>query len=89
MKDEIIDIIAEYLDVDASELDEHKTLEDLNIDSLDLVEIMFEIEEKFEVSVIFEMQEHKNELRNLGDMVRLTEELIVKHRASQPVEDGA
>lgn len=89
MKDDIINIIAEYLDVPPNELDEYKTLEDLNIDSLDLVEIMFEIEEKFEVSVIFEMQEHKNELRNLGDMLRLTEELIVKHGSSQPAENGA
>jgi acyl carrier protein len=35
-------------------------LEDLNIDSLDLVEVMFEIEEKFDVSLMQGNQEAKS-----------------------------
>jgi acyl carrier protein len=38
-------------------LEASTTLEDLNIDSLDLVEVMFEIEEKFDVSLAQSHQE--------------------------------
>lgn len=88
MKNDIMNIIADYLDVPKEKLEEHSTLEDLNIDSLDFVEILFEIEEKFDVSIMFEMQDHKDKIRNLGDVLRLVEELIVKHRASEPVKDS-
>jgi len=88
MKKQIIDIIAEYLDVNPDELLDYKTLVDVNIDSLDFAEIMFEIEEKFDVEIMFEMQSHKNEIGNLGDVVRLIETLIVKQKASQSADDG-
>lgn len=89
MKNEIIAIISDYLDIPAEQLEDYKTLEDLNIDSLDFVEILFEIEEKFDAPVIFEMQDHKDEIGNLGDVLRLIEELIVKHKASAPAENSA
>jgi acyl carrier protein len=89
MKSEIIAIIADFLEVPPEQLDDHKTLEDLNIDSLDFAEITFEIEEKFDVPVISELQRHRDQIHNLGDILRLTEELIVKHRESKPVKtDG-
>ena len=87
MKNEIIEIISDYLDIPAESLEDYKTFEDLNIDSLDFVEILFEIEEKTGVPIIFEMQDHKDEIRNLGDAVRLIEEQIVEHRKSAPVEN--
>ncbi|MBO9726558.1 MAG: hypothetical protein J7530_19475 [Novosphingobium sp.] len=83
MKEELLNIIAEYLDTSPDELQDSKTLIDLQIDSLDFVEIMFEIEEKFDVSIMFEMQEHKNELGNLGDVLRLLEHEILKNRTVQ------
>lgn len=86
MRDDIINIIAEYLDFSPDELDEHKTLQDLQIDSLDFAEIMFEIEEKFDVEIMFEVQGHKDEIRNLGDALRLIEAEIVKQRAAKSVE---
>jgi acyl carrier protein len=89
MRNEIIDIIADYLDIPAESLEDYKTFEDLNIDSLDFVEILFEIEEKFDAPVMFEMQDHKDEIRNLGDVLRLIEEQIVKHRTTEPVKSGA
>lgn len=89
MKNEIMSVIADYLDVPVEQLEDHNTFEDLNIDSLDFVEIMFEIEEKLDVPVIFEMQDHKDEIHNLGDVLRLIEEMIVKHRASKAAESSA
>ena len=88
MKNDIMNIIADYLDIPVESLEEHNTFEDLNIDSLDFVEILFEIEEKLDAPVIFEMQDHKDEIHNLGDVLRLIEELIAKHRASAPVKNS-
>lgn len=84
MKSDLLAIMAEFMEVDPEELQDYKTLEDLNIDSLDFVEIMFEIEEKYDAPVIFEMQKKRTELQNLGEVLRLTEELIRKHREPKP-----
>lgn len=85
MRDAIVKIIADYLDVPIGDLDEHKTLQDLQIDSLDFAEMMFEIEEKFDTSIMFEMQSHKDEMRNLGDVLNLIEAEIVKEKAAKQV----
>ncbi|MBB4952328.1 acyl carrier protein [Agrobacterium vitis] len=84
MKDEIIELMADFLDVKAEDLQEHKTLGDLNIDSLDFIEIMFEIEEKYDAPILSDIQKHRDEMRNLGDVLRLTELLITKHRQATP-----
>jgi acyl carrier protein len=86
MKSEIIAIIAEFLDVAPKQLDEYKTLEDINIDSIDFLEIMFEIEEKFDAPIIDEMQRRKEQIHNLGDFLGLTEELILKHKESESIK---
>jgi acyl carrier protein len=89
MKSEIITIIADFLGVPPEQLDDYKTIEDLNIDSLDFFEIAFEIEEKFDAPVISELQRRRDQIHNLGDILRFTEELIVKYRESNPAKaDG-
>jgi acyl carrier protein len=85
MKSEIIAILADHLEIAPEQFDEYKTLDDLHIDSLDFIEIMFDIEEKFDAPITSEMQRHRDQIHNLGDFLRLTEELIVKHRQSEPV----
>lgn len=89
MKNEIISIIAEYLDVPVDDLGDYKTLEDLGVDSLDFAEIMFEIEEKFDVELMFEMQGHKDEMHNLGDVLRLIEAQIVQQKVLKAAEPSA
>ena len=89
MRNEIVKVIAEYLDIPPEALVDHATMEDLNIDSLDFVEIMFEIEEKLDAPVIFEMQDRKHEMLTLGDVLRLTEEKIAAHRAISPAAGAA
>lgn len=84
MKEEIIAIVAEYLDVDASTLVESKTLQDLNIDSLDFVEILFEVEDKFDVSLNSKLQDRSDEIQNFGDVLRITEEMILQQRIEDP-----
>jgi acyl carrier protein len=86
MKSEIIAVIADFLDIAPEQLDEYKTLDDLNIDSIDFLEIMFEIEEKFNAPIIDEMQRRKDQIHNLGDFLGLAEELILKNKEAEPAK---
>lgn len=51
VKEKVISIIAEQAMVEPSDISEETKLEDLGLDSLALVEIVFGIEEAFDVSV--------------------------------------
>ncbi len=50
---EVLEILANYLgeDVDADKLTLEANLEDLGIDSMDVVEIIFDLEETFDIDV--------------------------------------
>ena len=50
-KERVITLLAEHLDVDASTITEATTFEDLDIDSLDTVEIMMEMEDEFGIEI--------------------------------------
>lgn len=52
MLDQVIEIIADELNVDVANIKEETRLkEDLNVDSLDVVELVMRLEETFDVSV--------------------------------------
>ncbi len=71
MKEKLIAILAEQLDMDASELTDDKSfLDDLDMDSLDMVEMTVELEQELDVS--FE-QEQLAEVKTIGDLVKLIE----------------
>ena len=44
-------LLAEHLEMDAAEITEATTFEDLGVDSLDAVEIMMEMEDEFGVEI--------------------------------------
>ncbi len=44
-------VLAEHLEMDAAEITEATTFEDLGVDSLDAVEIMMEMEDEFGVEI--------------------------------------
>ncbi len=48
---EILAVIAEEASVDASIVDENTSVSDLGIGSLDLVELIFKIEDRFQIEV--------------------------------------
>ena len=50
-KERVSELLAEHLDVDASTITEATTFEDLDIDSLDTVEIMMEMEDEFGIEI--------------------------------------
>ncbi len=71
MSDKVIEIVAEFLDLEVSEVTLDSNLkDDLNADSLDFVELVMELEEEFE----FEADEDKmQEIKTVGDIVKFIE----------------
>ena len=72
MKDDIIDLIAETLDVDKKKLNEKTNLvKDLEVESLDLVDLVAAFEEKFDIEIAD--KDIKN-LQTVGDIIKYAEE---------------
>lgn len=49
--DDVLDIISEEVPIDRAQLDPNATLESLNIASLDMISVMFALEDKFGVVI--------------------------------------
>ena len=67
IEDTAREIISKHVKMDASELTRETTLESLNIESLDLVEIIFEIEDKFDVNI--DEDEKSAKMTTLGELL--------------------
>ena len=49
--EKVKELLAEHLEMDASEITEATTFDDLGVDSLDAVEIMMEMEDEFGIEI--------------------------------------
>lgn len=49
--EKVRNLLAEHLEMDAEEITEATTFEDLGVDSLDTVEIMMEMEDEFGIEI--------------------------------------
>ena len=73
MKDRILRIIAEQFNIDKDELKEDMNFQDdLNADSIELVELVMTIEEEFETEV---SEEDLERLKTIGDVIDYVEDL--------------
>lgn len=72
MFEKICEILAEKFDADASTMTmETKIKDDLNADSLDVVELMMDLEENFGITI---SDEKAAEMSTVGDIVKYIEE---------------
>ncbi len=62
--EKVRDMIAEKMDIDPDEITLETSFEDMQIDSLDMVEIVMDLEEEFDVSI-----EAGEGLKTVGDLV--------------------
>ncbi|WP_044565512.1 MULTISPECIES: phosphopantetheine-binding protein [Anaerococcus] len=70
IRDELIALANENLDIDFSEMEMTTKLSDLDIDSIDMLDFIMLIEEKFEIE--FE-EDELDEIETLGDIAELIE----------------
>lgn len=81
VKDRVIRIIAEQAVMDVAEVTPEKTLEDLGIDSLGLVESIFAIEEEFDIQVPFNAnnpEDSEFDISSVAAIVRAVEDLVAR-----------
>ena len=78
-KQKIINILSEQTLIDPSDIKENLSLEDLGIDSLALVEIVFSIEETFNITIPFNANDPTNstfDISNVNSIIHAVENLI-------------
>ncbi|MEL0022058.1 MAG: acyl carrier protein [Rickettsiales bacterium] len=76
VESDIFEIIAEKAAVERDKVVSEAKLQDLEIESLDVVEIIFAIEEKFDIHVPFNANDQELEFETVGDVVRAVQSLI-------------
>ncbi|WRD22239.1 acyl carrier protein [Helicobacter pylori] len=68
-------VIAEQLEIDASQVTpEAKFVKDLGVDSLDIVELIMALEERFGIEIPDEQAE---KIVNVGDVMRYIEKQLI------------
>ena len=65
----IQDIISKYLGIDEDSITEESSFKDMEVDSLDMVEIVMEIEDTFDIVI-----EETEEIKTVGDIIKLIQE---------------
>lgn len=73
---EIMDIIAEKTSVERSKLTREARMDDLEIESLDIVEIIFAIEEKYDIEVPYNANANNEEFETVGDVIAAVEKVV-------------
>lgn len=85
VRDKVVAIIAEQAMVDPSDISDETTSDELGLDSLALVEVVFGIEEAFDVSVPYNANDPAGspfDLSNVGVIVAAVEHVVAqKERA--------
>ncbi len=76
LTNEILDVIAAKAMVDREKLALDAKLTDLNISSLDVVEIVFALEDKYAIELPFNANSQNEEFQTLGQVVGLVEQQI-------------
>ena len=72
VKDKVISIVSEQLSVDADEVTEASNfVDDLKADSLDVVELVMEFEDEFEITI---PDDDYEKIRTVGDAINYIEE---------------
>lgn len=83
ISEQVIEIIAEQAILEPSDVTPDSTLESLGIDSLGLVESIFAIEERFDISVPFNANEPSAsnfDISTVASIIRGIERLIAEQK---------
>lgn len=71
LKEKVIQLISEKTQIDSSSITESSNfIEDLNLDSLDMVELMMNLEDNFGIEI---PEDETENLKTIGDVVKYLE----------------
>ena len=73
---DIIGLIAGYTDLAVEEITPETELDNLGIHSLELVEIIMDIEEKYDVEIELDAATASESIKTIGDIISEAEKLI-------------
>jgi acyl carrier protein len=86
--DEVLDIVAQKAMIDRAKLSPEAKLSELQISSLDVVEIVFALEDKFEVQIPFNANSTNMEFETVGEVVTIVEKLILAKKEGRIVTEA-
>ena len=78
----IRDTIAQQLERDPAEIGEQTSLEELGLESLDVIEILFVLEEKFGVDLPFNANQDGGDLDTVQDVTTMLEAALAKRQTA-------
>lgn len=81
LKSDVLSIIADKGRVERDRLALDARLADLDIASLDVIEIVFALEERFGIEIPFNANDARKEFDTVGDVVRAVESVVAKPAA--------
>jgi acyl carrier protein len=79
--DEILDIVAAKAAIERARLTPEANLSDLNITSLDMVEVIFALEDKLGIEMPFNANTNAGEFKTLGDIITVVEKQLDRKAA--------
>lgn len=81
---DVIEIIAKKKRVDKPNVELTDRLEDLGLESLDAVEMIFDLEEKFDISIPYNANTNnpRTEFDTVDDVVKAIEKLVAENKKS-------
>lgn len=78
---EIERLAAEHLDIDKKILPEMDLVEDLGLDSLKLLTLAVQVENRFRICIDSEDEE---KIRSVADLISVIDARVVEHRKGEP-----
>jgi len=88
VESDVLDIIAKQANTDRAKLTPESRIAELDIQSLDVVEIIFALEEKFDISVPYNANDPSGaaagiSFETIGDVVAAVEKLVAERDAAR------
>tara|TARA_Y100000589_G_scaffold103700_1_gene97984 strand:+ start:2962 stop:3222 length:261 start_codon:yes stop_codon:yes gene_type:complete len=82
IEQKVLELVGEQAGIDPKEISLNSKFEDLNLDSVAIVELVFMLEETFKISIPFEgldESELKRNFNTVSSLINLLEDLLMKN----------